>query len=116
MAFFKEALKERGIAGRAKGGNSAWIKRRSFWSRATCSGANLPVRETRFQTFLAMLFSPFPSALGNLVCRGHTHGVFGNLFINDDDETAIGGMSPYHGEPGGFAGAFFGRVLQHVLY
>src|SRR5712692_6805265 len=104
MAFFKEALKERGIAGRAKGGNSAWIKRRSFWSRATCSGVNFPVRETRFHTFLAMLFSPFPFALGNLVGSGHSHCVFGNLLVNDDDKTAIGGISPNGGEPGGFAG------------
>ena len=64
MAFFKEVLNERGIAGRTKGGNSAWIKRRSFWSRATCYGVNFPVRKTRFHTFFAMLFSPF--MLGNM--------------------------------------------------
>src|SRR5437867_1333897 len=56
MAFFKHALSERGIAGRAAGGNSAWIKRRSFWSRAACAGVTFPVRETRFQTFWAMLY------------------------------------------------------------
>src|SRR5260370_34674037 len=116
MAFFKEALNERGSAGRGAGGNSAWIKSRSFLSRATCSGVNFPVRKTRFQTFLAMSLPPFPFALRNFVGGDHAHRIFGNLFINDDDKAAIGRISPYRGEPGGFAGPYIGRVIQHMLH
>src|SRR6266851_10372608 len=116
MAFFKEVLNERGIGGRVKGGNSAWIKRRSLRSRATCSGVNFPVRKTRFQTFLATSLSPFPFARRNFVRGGHAHGTLGNLFINDDDKTSIGGITPYGGEPRGPAGPLVGRVFQHVFH
>src|SRR5262245_36724808 len=99
MAFFKAALRERGIAGRASGGNSASIRRRSFRSRAASCGVNLPSRQTRFQTFLAMSFPPFPFALRDFVSGDDTHRVLGDLFIDDDDKTAIGGISPHRREP-----------------
>src|SRR5207245_11383222 len=113
MAFFKEALNERGIGGRGKGGNSAWIKRRSFRSRSICSGVNFPDRKTRFQTFLAILLSPFslPFAFRDFVGGGDTHGVLGSLLINDDDITAVGRITPYCRESGCFTGSLIGRVL-----
>src|SRR5437773_9416768 len=116
MAFFKQALSECGIAGRAKGGNSASIKLRSFWSRAACSGVSLSFRKTRFQTFLAMLFPPSAFALRNLVGGGHPHGVRGNLFINDDNKTAIGRISPGCGEACRFADPFISRIFEHMLH
>jgi hypothetical protein len=62
MAFFKEALNERGSAGRGAGGNSAWIKARSFLSRATCGGGNFPVRKT-----VSKLFWPCSKCTGQSV-------------------------------------------------
>src|SRR6266478_6368378 len=116
MAFFKEALNERGIGRRANGGNSPSIKRRSFWSRATWAGVNLPARKTRFQTFFAILFSPFPLGLRNFVGGDDPHGILGALFINDNNEAAIRSISPHSREPAGLALTLFGRVLQDLFH
>src|SRR5713226_5474831 len=101
MAFFKPALSERGIGGRGSGGNSFRIKARSLRSRATCSAISLPLRKTRFQTLLAMSFPPSALARRNLVSGAHPHGVLRHLFINDDNKSAIGRVTPDRGKTGG---------------
>src|SRR6266581_6385861 len=103
MAFFKEALNGRGRTGRAKGGNSASIRLRTFRSRATSAGVNFSFRKTRFQTLFAMSFSPFSLRFRNFIGSDRSHGILGNLLINDDDVTAIRRISPNGGELSGLA-------------
>src|SRR5882672_4385174 len=50
----------------------------------------------------------------NFVGSDHTHGTLGDFFINDNDEAAIGNVSPNGWETGGLAGSFVGRAPQHV--
>jgi hypothetical protein len=85
MANLREVVKERGSSGRGKGGKSAWIKRRSFSSRATCGRVNFPLRKTRLKTLSAMLFSPLAFGFRNFVGGDYPHGINSNHFINDDD-------------------------------
>src|SRR5688500_16226299 len=95
IALFSASLTGSGMGCSGTGGNSSWIRRRASRSLVACSVDNLPPRVTLVSFFEFML--SFSFWLGNLVCRYDPNRILVDGFIDDNDVTIIGSVSPHNG-------------------